>query len=378
MMRMDAVVSAIARDAGLDPDRVGQDEINIFGWVNDTRRELYELPGALSALEFVGELVGLAHVTAGTCKATQTNSEITGSSTSWTTAMAGRYMSIATGAWMRISFVSDTTHLTLESGWPGATVTGQTSRIWQKYYPLPPKVAKINKLVDLSAPRDPVTYYDTAEFHQRYGYGDTMGDPKAYTQFGSSERGLEYLGSTVFATLTATANSPIIDFGSTGLVTAMAAGDYVIIGDSTTSTGFYVDKVLTDTKIALNQKMPLGGTSISASAYSKDRLMLQLYPSVDAVSKIFFYEAVKSYSDVVSTADYIERSWYSAIKKGTVAKAMAFVRDPREQQKLGEYEDEKRMLLRNNFKAKNVQPRLKPHITQRYGNSTLSPSDRDE
>src|SRR3990167_9849790 len=93
-VRFDTCVSAVAWESGLDPDRVSQDKYLIQRWINDTRREIYELPINWSSREFIGQFAGTANVTAGTVAVTQNQAEVTGSSTTFTTAMARRYIKI--------------------------------------------------------------------------------------------------------------------------------------------------------------------------------------------------------------------------------------------------------------------------------------------
>jgi len=376
-IRLDAIVSAIAAEAGLDPDRVTQDDTNIIRWVNDVRRELHELPVRHRSLEHFGELVGVANVTAGTCKATQNQAEITGSSTSWATAMAGRYMKIGSQPWQRVSFISDSTHLTLESGWNSGTVTGQSYTIWKRDYEMPPNVNRVVRFVDYSNSNRELAFEDNAEFHMKHGFGDSFSDPEAFTEFGLSELGPAYLGSTVFTSVSITSNSPIIDFSGTGLVTAMARGDRLRIGDTTTSTAFYVDRVLTDTKVALTRYIGQTGSSLSATALSMNRRIVRFFPAIDG-SKVYFYEAYRMPFDLIGDGDWLEEGWYTAIKKGAVARAMGYVGSPREELKIREYEAAKLDLIRSEHRIMNPSSRLKPHIPGRYGGANLFGSKRDE
>lgn len=370
-VRLDACVSAVAAEAGLDPDNNSQDKTNIKRWINDTRKEVYSLPVRFSALEFVGEFAGTAVVTAGTVNATQNQAEVTGSSTAFTTAMSGRYIMISTGQWKRISYVSDSTHLTLESSWTGDTVTNQSYMIWKRDYEMPHKVGTILNIFDMGENRYPLAFYDQSEFYQKFGWGDTLSNPQAFTQFGSSDLGLAYLTSTVY-TVTTTADSPIVDFAAgSGVVTGLAPGDRLIIGNSSNSTAFYVDRILTDTKVSLRNFVTVSTGSTSATAFATDRLFARFFPGIND-TRTYYFEAYKRCYDLYSDDDMIEDGWYPAVKKGAIAKALGYVRDPREAQKLAEAQAEIATLIRNQYRAKNPSPRLKPHITRRYGTSPYS------
>lgn len=376
-VRLDVIVSAVAAEAGLDPDRVAQDKTNIVRFINDTRRELYNIPIRFSALEFTGELVGTMIATAGTVSATQNQAEVTGSSTAFTTAMAGRYISINSQPWQRIAWVSDSTHLTLESSWNGNTISGTTYKIWRRDYALPPKVAKLTRFIDLSDPDKQIAFYDPSEFHQKFGWADALGDVQAITQFGSSELGEAYLGSTVYTAVSATAGSPILDFASgSGLVTGLAAGDRITLGTNSTSTAFYVEKVLTDAKVALREIVASSSSTFSATAMSYNRLLVRFHNAIDN-AKVYHYEAVKDFAEMVSNGDLLEAGWYTAVKKGAIAKAMGYAGHPKEEAKQNEYNAEVATLIRNQYKALNPAIRLKPHIQSRYGQSIYTANDRD-
>jgi hypothetical protein len=376
-VRLDVIVSAIARDSGLDPDRNPTDKLNIIGWVNDTRREIYDLPTSLQALNFTGELVGVGMVTAGTVSATQGNAEVTGAGTAWTAAMVGRYLSVNSSPWQKVSFVTDTTHLTLESGWNAATQATVPYKIWKRVYDLPPKAAKVERIFDYSRPTNAgFAYYDPQEFYSRYGLGDSFGEPEAYTQFQSSDFGDAYLASTVYTSVSSTANSPIVDFTGATLIGTVFPGDRLKIGDSTTSTAFSVERVLTNNKIALKNYISISSSALSATALSMDRLQVMFYPAIDN-TKVYAFEGVRQVYDLSNNGDFLEKGWYNAVLKGSVAKAFGYVRDPREGNKQGEYGVETAKLIRNQMKAFNPSPRLKPYIGRRYGNSGLPAEDRD-
>ncbi len=376
-IRLDVIVSAIARDAGLDPDRNANDRLNIIGWVNDSRREIYELPNHLEALDFSGEIVGAAVVTAGTISATQGNAEVTGASTAFTSAMNGRFLSVNGAPWQKISFVSDTTHLTLESGWNSTTQSAVPYKIWKRFYELPPKAAKVERVFDYSSPDQPqLAYYDPQEFYSRFGLGDSFGEAEAYTQFQSSDFGDAYLASTVYTSVSATANSPIIDFTGASLIGTVFPGDRLKLGDSTTSTAFAVERVLTNNKISLKNYISISSSALSATALSMDKLMVAFYPALNN-TKVYAFDGVRQLHDLSNNSDFLEKGWYSAILKGSVAKAFGYVRDPREDTKKQEYSSETIKLIRNQFKALNPSNRLKPYIGRRYGSTNMPAEDRD-
>lgn len=378
--RLDVLVSAVAADAGLDPDRVTQHRTEIIRWINETRREIYELPTRLQALEFKGEISTVANITAGTVATTQDLAEITGSSTAWATAMAGRYISIGSAPWQRISFVTDTTHLTLESPWPDSAVSSQSYKIWKRDYALPAKVEKVEEIVPMDDPDNSLGFCDPDEFQARNGFADQFGTPRTYTQYGSQEHFTGFLGATIYVNVTSTANSPIVDFAAgAGIVTGIAPGDRLILGSATTSTAFVVDRVLTDTKLALRTycAVSTGGTSATAQSVG-NRLVVNFWNAVND-ARIFLYRARRAYADLIVNSDVLEPGWYMAVKKGAVAKAMGFVGSPREGTKMAEYQAEVSTLVRNQFKAFNPSSRLKPHIQGRYtGHMGTYQRDRDD
>lgn len=376
---LDAIVSAVAVEVGLDPDNVTSDKTKIYRFVNDTRREIASLPYYFKSLEFTGELVESQWVTAGTVKATQDRSEITGSSTSWVTAHSGWYIKIGSQTeYQRIAYVTDSTHATLESAWQYSSVTADTYKMFKRYYELPPKVDKVLRI------KEPVKdslldFYEPQEFMERYNVLETFGDPDVYTQFGSTDLGLEYLTSTVYASVTSTANSPILHFSSAFLTTAMAPGDMIRLGDSTTSTTFYVDSIISSSIISLRSYVNISSAALSATGFALHRPLLEFYPAING-RKILRYQAQKNVVDLVNGDDWLEDGWYSAIKAGAIAKAMGYINSPKEQQKLVEYEARKVDLIRSQAIALNPAPRLKPFIPRRYGKSfgSIFGSDRYE
>lgn len=330
-----------------------------------------------SALEFSFELPGAANITAGTVNATQNQAEVTGASTAFTTAMAGRYIAIGDAPWQKISYVSDSTHLTLEASWNKDTVTSQSYKIWKRDYQMPPKAGKILRVKDTTNPDDEITIYDPSEFNDKYGFADDFGDPIACTQFGTSDFSDGFLAATVYASIVTTANSPIVDFASgAGIVTGIAQGDRLRVGNATTATAFYVDKVLSDSRLALKQNVAVSLSSVSATALSIDRLHVQFYNAINGTN-VYRFDAYKRFLEMTSDTDFLEEGWYSAVQKGAVAKAMNYVRDPRADTQEGKYRGEILNLVRNQAKAKNRSPRLKPYIGIRYG-SAYYPKDRDD
>lgn len=372
-VRLDVLVSAIARDAGLDPDRNTQDKQNIIGWINDTRREIYDLPVNLSYLQFSGEIAGVANVTAGTVAATNGNAEVTGTSTSWASGMAGRYISIGSDQWQRISYVPDTTHLFLESPFAGTTVAAGSYKIWKKYYALPAKAARVTRIVDYTQRVNPLAYYDPQEFYERYGFGDNFAEPMAYTQFLTSDLAEGYQGSTVYTAVTATSGSPFVDFpAGSNLIGSVFPGDRMVIS----ATSMVVDRVLSNTKVAFKNYLGLSSATLSATALAVDRLLVAFYPGLND-TRVYAFDGYAQVYELSNNADLVEKGWYSAVLKGAVAKAFGYVRDPREQAKATEYLFETNKLIRAQSKALNPSPRLKPYVGPRYGNSGTIPQDRD-
>lgn len=364
MVRLDVLVSAVGNAGGLDPDNVSSDKTRIISFINDTRRELYTLPYDFPFLEFSGEISGTENVTAGTVKATKDQVEVTGTSTSFTTAMAGRYIAIDGQPFQRVNYISDSTHLSLETVWPYSSVTDKSYILWKRFYALPPLVSKVISIKDPSQDRF-LDYFDFYEFQHRFRTEDLQSNPNAYSSFGLEEVGLGFLDSTVFTGVTSTANSPILDFSGTGLSTALAPGSQVVFGDSTTSTAFYVERVLTDTKVSLNSRVDVTLGGYSATGSNVGRQYVAFYPSLDERT-ILFYTGKKRLVNLSSEDDLIEDEWYTAIKLGSTAKALEYINSPKYSQKLGEYNAATQNLIRLH-KRHDPFPRLKPLLPRRYG-----------
>lgn len=362
MVRLDVLTSAVANAGGLDPDNVAADKTRILSFINDTRREIYTLPYDFPFLNFHGEIVGTLDITAGTVTVKPDQAEVTGASTSWTTAMSGRYFQ-AGSEFQRITYATDSTHLSLEIPWQGVSAASQSYSIQKREYTLPAMVSKVLSLKDHDTDKF-LDYFDYYEFQHRFKDEKTSSNPDAYSVFSGSEVGLSFLDSTVFTGVTSTANSPILTFSGTELYTAMAPGTRVVFGDSTTSTAFYIERVLNDTKASLNSRVDVTLGGFSATAQNIGSMTLHLWPKPDT-ARVFTYTAKKRLFDLFSEDDLIEDEWYTAIKLGAVAKTLEYVNSPRYLSKLGEFNGAIANLIRS-YKRHDPYPRLKPLIKERY------------
>jgi hypothetical protein len=193
----------------------------------------------------------------------------------------------------------------------------------------------------------------------------------------ASDFGVSYQASTVYVSVSSTANSPILDFpASSDLVGKVFPGDRLKVGNATTSTAFAIENVLSNAKVALKNYLGTSSDTLSATALSMDRLLVAFYPGINS-TRVYAFEGVRQVHDLSNNGDLLEKGWYSAVLKGAKAKAFGFVRDPREEMAMREYNAEVGKLLRGQAKALNPSPRLKPHIGIRYGQSYPAAQDRD-
>lgn len=102
---------------------------------------IWPTPQAVYTINFNYHLrdrnMNIADYTTGTVTATNNSQTITGSGTTWTEAMVGRWFIVddptapGQGYWYRISAFTSTTSLTLETSYEATTVAGATYRIGQ-------------------------------------------------------------------------------------------------------------------------------------------------------------------------------------------------------------------------------------------------------
>jgi hypothetical protein len=101
-----------------------------------------------SFLKGYANLQLVAPYSTGTVSVTNSSTTVTGSGTSWTSAMAGRHFRLGSAIpFYKISAVVSATEITLASAYGGDTATGQTYEIFQHIYSLASDVREISKIV---------------------------------------------------------------------------------------------------------------------------------------------------------------------------------------------------------------------------------------
>jgi len=107
-----------------------------------------------SFLTDYGEINTTPSYTTGTVSVTQDSTTVTGSETSWTSSMVGRYIKIADDdEYYEISSVDSSTQITLTSAYIGSTASGQSYTIYKIFYPLASDFKKMKWIKQIVTPK---------------------------------------------------------------------------------------------------------------------------------------------------------------------------------------------------------------------------------
>ena len=124
-------------------DTSGKTREHCKRWLNDARNELWEIIDG-EWKQATDYLATTESYTTGTCDATLGSTTVAGTSTVWTSAMAGRFMQInETDPWYRISSVTSGTELELEDAYIGDTDTDLEYDINMYLYPINSNVQRL-------------------------------------------------------------------------------------------------------------------------------------------------------------------------------------------------------------------------------------------
>lgn len=102
----------------------------------------YPTPASTQTITVVGEAIapplGIADYTTGTISLTNASATVTGSGTTFTAGMVGRYLMVARsvagdGYWYKVSAFSSTTSITLEQAYEGSSVSGVAYTLGEQF-----------------------------------------------------------------------------------------------------------------------------------------------------------------------------------------------------------------------------------------------------
>ncbi len=244
----------------------------------------------------------------GTVQVTQGSRTVTGSGTTWTSAMVGRKFLGPNNEYYKISAVGSTTDLTLTEPYQGADVSsGGSYQIWKDEYPLYPEVFSV---IDF------VNYTDPLQMTEDFPKHGRMLNPRATAA--ETPRGYMVVGRQP-VNGTYTTGTVSISVGSktlTGVATSwlgnISPGYAITIGSYT----YHVYSVDSDTQITLYQYAVAVASGATYSAKSMNNLVVRfLTPANQSIVNYSYY--CKSYPLVSdSDEDWIAEMYPQVILDG--------------------------------------------------------------
>lgn len=315
-------------------------------------------------LKRTSELRTVANYTAGTVTVTIDSRTVTGSGTTWTAAMQGRYFRPGGSQnWYKIARFVSATEITLATPIIEATASGIAYTIWQRYYYLQSDVRKILSIhswyADGELP-DKSNYY-IEEFTSN---PSNTGRPEIFSSYGVDP----YEPSYSTGTVTVTVDSTVLNGTSTVWLDNVTSGDEIEIGDRI----YRVERVESDTRIIMNNAALETISSDSPAAYTITRdnaIGIQLYPAPDAVY-IFPYTYQKRVYDLVNEDNdrpELPEDFDLAILDGAEASRMRDLSDIKWMAKMEEYKGRIVDLRRTMSTTKPRFKQLRPKIVSRSG-----------
>lgn len=160
-------------------------DAQLVGFWNARQTELFGIAEWNFAMRLATLSVQPDYAT-GLCTFTNGSNELSGSGTSWTTAMEGSYIQAATSSfspagWRRIGRVASTTSAYLEEDWDLPTASSSAHTIRQLFVPMPKDCKNYRMVTDDQGDRGMLRYVSPGEADRSYLDNDTTGTPCWYT-----------------------------------------------------------------------------------------------------------------------------------------------------------------------------------------------------
>lgn len=215
----------------------------------------------------------IANYETGTVSVTNGSRTVTGSGTSWTTAMEGRFFKLKREDELyKILSVPSATSLVLEKPYLEATGSGLAYLIWAKHYVLDPEVPYVKHLHLSRWPHeaDPIERRDMDSTFIR-GYDE--GFPEAWALSDINRKVVDYTAGSVSASV----NSRTLTGSATSWLDNAYAGSEVIVGGNT----YNVESVDSDTQITFIQRVTAAipsGTNYTLRTRNRTQIVLSSVP----------------------------------------------------------------------------------------------------
>lgn len=322
-------ISNIANDDTLKSG--GSNYSRCKGWV----REVYYLDilSQLSEWYFLRKTQALstpAENTTGTASTTRGSKTVTGSGTSWTSALEDQYMLVLGAFAQRIDTVGSTTSITLESEWENESLSAQSVRIVKDLYKLPrwldPKrILEIKQMGQ--RPLEGVTAHDITN---RYKVLNAIDEPRYWWPHDRTRT------SYTTGTASGTAGTKTLTGASTSWLTSgLEQYDQIKVG----SFVYTVDSVDSDTSITLFEDIESTITAGTSYTGVLERYRIRIYP-FPKYQKELVITATSEPAPLDDDTDIpsIPDTWQYLLVKGAYVKALKHNQEPGYDQELIEYQ----------------------------------------
>ena len=245
-----------------------------------------------AALKRYGEVVTTPNYTDGSVQVSLDGYTITGTGTTWTSSMEGRFFKVQGEThWHKIVRVESATSLIIQTPITRASASGLTYTIWRRFYYFSPEVRKI---LEFGSWIRNGTISPTCMRDLREGSVDisNAGEPEQFVFYGDSP--FEYSYNT--GTVAITKDTTLLEGSGTSWLSNVEPGDVLEIGD----VEYRVKRVESDTRIRLLNAAKVSHAAGSAYTITRRNIVLfQLYFNPNS-SYVLPYTYTKKAFDMVN------------------------------------------------------------------------------
>lgn len=257
-MIVSLIRTQISRIVGFDSSNTTV-AARLLDWINNVRREIAK-SREWTFLQKTYLLKLEPDYTDGTVAITQDANTITGTSTTFTASMVGRYIQFdGQSEWYRISKFTSTSEVIIDSDYIGSTLTTAVYVIRAIYSRVPGDVRRIAQVLDFERP-GVIKIIGHNQLQSSYPLYSTTGTKLAVAEWGRFSREDEYTTGTV----SGSKDSRTLTGDTTAWLDNVLPGDKIVISGDTNL--YHVDRVDSDTQIILVQK--LSAVVSSSTAYT--------------------------------------------------------------------------------------------------------------
>lgn len=259
----------------------------------------------------------IAKYNTGTITATNGSAVITGSGTTFTSAMVGRKLIVGGDSTAyRVKTFTSATSITLESVYQGTTVSGSTYGIFKHIYRLNDRVMRILWAMQ-NADKVKIRHVDARYFDEAKGpWNTSYGKPTHYIPRGQTTTNYYETG-----TVSVTSGSAAVTGSGTTFTSDMVGMVFKVVGDE---VEYVISGFTSATAITLDTNYD--GTTNAAASYAVGPWgteEIELWPAPETVMQVEYFaqlRAVKMINDN-DVAD-LPQQWHYGILHGTLAEVL--------------------------------------------------------